>query len=703
MHHRRIQSVFFLLDFALLLTMPAVCHAATLYVSTSGRAGWSGDIEEPNAAQTDGPLPTLTAARDRIRALHAAGNKAAVTVLIRGGTYQLSEPFVLEPRDSGTADAPVTYAAYPGELPIFSGGRVIEGWKQAAAADSRNRPGGKEIWTAPAPWEFRQLFVDGQRAMRARIPHESFYRIEGTSSGAEDHPFRLKYRGNDILSAWAELGNAEAVVLPHWTDLRMQIAKVDEAQRVALLSGIAFPSGQERIARYFIENVPDGMWKPGNWYLDRKTQTVSYWAQRGQDVAEAEVIAPVLRQLVLLKGKPETGELVRNVVLRGLDFRHTDWMLGPRGYTSQQAAITVPAALEVVGAEGIVIEHCRFTQMGGFGIQFGPGTKHNRIVANEIFDMGAGGIKLGLPIHVNPQATEGAAAARMRKLLEDEARASSANTISDNLIYDLGLVFPEAVGIWVGQSDGNTIAHNHVHDLYYSGISVGWTWGFGPSRARNNTIEYNHVHHVGKNQMLSDMGGIYTLGTQPGTVVRNNLIHDVDRFSYGGWGIYTDGGSSKMLYENNVVYNCKSSPFNQNYGREQTVRNNVFAFGNEYQIRRSERVDPQLPFTFERNIIYYAEGDVTDGEWCGAGLRMDQNVFWDVRGGELKSLKRAWQQWETLKQNSHSIIADPLFVAPQSSDFRLKPESPALKLGFQAIDMSTVGPREQAGPVIQSH
>ncbi|MCX7012868.1 MAG: right-handed parallel beta-helix repeat-containing protein, partial [Candidatus Sumerlaeota bacterium] len=557
----KLRSLQFLLGLTLSVSPLAVSRAATLYVSTEGRAEWSGNSDKPNAQQTDGPLPSLAAARDRIRALRARGEKGAVTALVRGGVYRLSEPFVLEPADSGTPDAPVTYAAYPGELPIFSGGRIIDGWKVLEGA--RRDPQGKSVvWTAPASFEFHQLFVSGQRAMRARIPHEGFYRIEGTSPGSEDRPARLNYRGNDVLSSWADLGDAEAVLLPHWKELRMQITKVDEANHVALLTGVATASGQERVARYFIENVPEGMWKPGNWYLDRKAGTVSYWAQRGQNVSQAEVIAPVLQQLVLLKGKPETGELVRNVIFRGLDFRHTDWTLGPNGYTSQQAAVTIPAAFEAVGAEEISVEHCRFTQMGGFGIEFGQGTKRNRIVANAIFDMGAGGIKVGLPIHVAPRPE---AFAEFAKMLEDEARASSSNVVTDNVIYDLGLVFPGAVGIWVGQSDGNTVAHNHVHDLYYSGISVGWTWGPGPSRARNNRIEYNHIHNVGKNQMLSDMGGIYTLGTQPGTVVRNNLIHDVDRFSYGGWGIYTDGGSSQMVYENNIVYNCKSSSVNQNY------------------------------------------------------------------------------------------------------------------------------------------
>ncbi|MCX7015597.1 MAG: hypothetical protein NTW86_24100, partial [Candidatus Sumerlaeota bacterium] len=137
-----------------------------------------------------------------------------------------------------------------------------------------------------------------------------------------------------------------------------------------------------------------------------------------------------------------------------------------------------------------------------------------------------------------------------------------------------------------------------------------------------------------------------------------------------------------------------------NYGQNQTIRNNIFAFGNEFQLSRTERVDPELPFTFEGNIIYYDEGDVADGNWGGAGLRMDRNLFWDTRGGETPSLKHHFEEWRKLGQNGHSVIADPLFVDPENYNFELKPDSPAYKIGFQAIDMSTVGPREQAGPLL---
>ena len=256
------------------------------------------------------------------------------------------------------------------------------------------------------------------------------------------------------------------------------------------------------------------------------------------------------------------------------------------------------------------------------------------------------------------------------------------------------------MGVWIGQSSGNTVAHNEVSDTYQIGISLGWTWGYGPSAAHDNKIEYNNIYNIGRG-FLSDMGCIYSLGVQPGTVERYNLCHDVSREEngYGGWGIYTDEGSSQILIENNVVYRTEDAGFHQHYGRENIVRNNIFALGQESQLRRT-RKEPHLGFTFEHNIIYWKEGKLLDdlpeggnrGDWSDPHqFHLDFNLYYHVGGQPIEFGKESLEEWQKRGRDVHSLVADPLFVDPDHGDFTLRSGSPAAKIGFQPIDMSQVG------------
>jgi parallel beta-helix repeat protein len=647
------------------------------YVSGAGNDAWSGKLSEPNSAKTDGPFATLARARDAIRSMQAGKplNKP-VTVYVRGGVYTLSAPLVFLPEDSGTAKCPITYAAYPGEKVVLSGGRRITGWKNVGAGGAGPGPNAIRPYTVEVPgvkegeWYFHQLFVDGQRRPRVRSPSAGFYHADGQFLAG--NPARFKFHPGDIHAAWVEQGDVEVVGLEKWAEFRMPLKAVDMATNTATLSTERQEFGDDKDARYWVENAADALNAPGEWFLDRRTGTLSYLAPPGEDVSRAEFVAPFLPQLIRLEGKERTSEFVHDLILRGLTFAHTDWSLPPKGYVDIQAAYDIPAAVELRRARHCRIERCTFVHLGQYALEIWKGSKGNEVIGNEMTDLGGGGVKVGGSF-----------------LPPGEENATSGIVVSENHIHDIGVVYPAAVGVWIGQSNGNTVAHNEIADTYYTAISLGWTWGYGPSAAHDNRIEFNNLYNIGRG-LLSDMGCIYSLGIQPGTVERNNLCHDVTRYAYGGWGIYTDEGSSQITIENNVVYHTQDAGFHQHYGRENIVRNNIFALGREAQLQRS-RKQPHLSFTFEHNIVYWKEGQLLRGPWDDDQFHLDYNLYWQAGGQPIQFGKESLAEWQKHGQDVHSLVADPLFVDPEHGDFTLKPGSPAAKIGFQPIDTSQAG------------
>lgn len=680
--------------FALIAIVIVFCFGAfagpiTLYVAPNGNDAWSGAVAEPSAAGTDGPLATIAGARDALRKLKADGKRdGPVRVVIRGGTYRVAEPIVFGPEDSGTAEAPITYEAYENECPVIDGGRVVTGWKEE---------GGR--WTTAIPevrdgaWYFSALWVNGERRQPARTPNsahaagdepaeEDFFYSAGPvveknpKTGKEDKSNRkFRYREGD-LKPWDTLEDAVVVVFHSWATSLLRVKDLDEANRIVEFTGPArWPFCRWRGDQwYFVENLYEALDQPGEWYLNRKTGRIDYLPMPGEDLAAAAIVAPAAKQLLLISGQPEKGEFVEHLTFKGLRFHHSEFTIEPEGHSDAQAAFAVPAAFEAVGARHCVIENCEAAHVGTYAVWFRRGCQDNRIVHSEAFDLGAGGVRIGEG--VNP-ASENEAVLR--------------NEIDNCFLHDGGRIFRSAVGIWVGRSSHNTITHNEVCDFRYSGLSIGWSWGYAESSAHHNVIEYNHVHHVGHGQ-LSDMGAIYTLGVSPGTVIRNNLFHDVmsNPKVSGGWGIYFDEGSTDILAENNVVYNTLTGTLHQHYGKENRVQNNVFAFSHREQLIRS-REEEHLSFYFDRNIVYFNNGRLLGSNWGNGNYWIDNNCYWDASGGEVKFAGRTLEQWQAEGRDTHSIIADPLFVNAEHADFRLRPDSPALALGFKSIDVSKAG------------
>jgi len=706
-----------------LLVFAAVSAAAgeiVVHVSPAGDDDWTGRLDTPNADRTDGPVASLERARDLVRGRRAAPDGAGLParVILAEGCYRLTRPFVLGPEHGGTAAAPVSYEAAPGarpeSRPVISGGRAITGLREGTGADAG-------LWVADIPaaalaapaaerFRFEQLFVNGVRAVRAREPDAGVAAIEacveepltesGTNaaaaSGAKPNPDKpspnMPKSKQRLASARqtvtldpdgfaplagldpAAVAAVELTVHHKWDITRRFIERLDPESRQVIVSGLGMKPWNRWDAKStaVFANARAFLDEPGEWFLDPAGRLL-YKPRPGETLATAKVIAPVAPQLLVIQGDPANERHCAHVTFSGITFHHTQWLTPPAGFEPVQAAEPVTAAVMVDGGRQIAFRDCAIAHTGGYGLWLRKGCRDCRVERCLVEDMAAGGVRIGTAA-----------------IAKADADHTAGNTIDNCVIRHGGRIFPTAVGIWIGQSSDNAVTHNEIFDMFYTGISAGWTWGYGPSRAQRNRIEANRIHRIGQG-LLCDMGGIYTLGDAAGTVVRGNVIHDVAGRTYGGWGLYADEGTAGIVYENNLVHDTTSGGFHQHYGRDNVVRHNVFVNARDWQVQAT-RAEDHRSFTFERNVIAWRTGQSIKGPWDKLQAVTGSNCWWNTAGEPVTFLGKTLAEWQTAGHEQGSIVADPGFIDPARHDYRLKPDSPAVPLGFVPYDWATAGP-----------
>jgi hypothetical protein len=658
--------------------------ALTIYVSPEGNDAWTGRIEQPNAAKSDGPLASLTGARDALRKLRAAGalESGNLRVVIAQGEYALAAPLVLEPQDSGTTAQAVIFEAAPGARVVFSGGRKITGfWPVSGGLWQAEVPGGGK-------WRFEQLWVNGKRATRARTPNADYF--QAVSAASEPLPgvplagplerTALNLRPEDLSTLEGlsdeDLHEVNAVVYHSWNTSRHRLAGFDRERGTLQFTGPARWNffQLEPYHRVVLENYRAALDAPGEWFLDREG-LLFYMPRPGEDSTKTVAVAPAIPRWIELRGEPEAGRFVEHVEFRGLAFADSQFLLPPAGFSDPQADASLGAAIEADGARHIVFDNCDFARTGNYVLWFRHGCHDSRVTHCHLHEMNAGGVKIG-----------------ETAVPKTDAGQTDHITIENNIIQGGGRYFNGSIGVWVGHSGDNALVHNDIGDFYYSAVSLGWVWGFKPSLAVRNRVEWNHLHHLGWG-VLSDLGAVYTLGPAAGTVIRHNRVHDIACYSYGGWGLYPDEGSTGILLEDNLVYRTESGGFHQHYGKENVVRNNIFAFAREMQLRHS-RLEDHLAFTFEGNIVLWEEGKVlghTDPAWQGTQVKLARNLYWRTDGKDYEFAGKSRAGWLASGQDAGSVFADPRFVDPENGDFDLPADSPVFQIGFQPFDYGKAG------------
>jgi parallel beta-helix repeat protein len=649
--------------------------ALDIYIAPSGN--------DQNPGTKNAPLASLKGARDLIRQLRSSGKlNEEIRVLVANGIYFMTEPLVLTDQDSGSENFPVIFMAETGAAPVFIGGIPIKNWERV----------NNDLWKAKVPevsrygFYFEQLYVNDQRATRAKSPNQGFYflkEVEETiiakgkepTQGLAAQKLKIFRDANGVISKFSQPDLEDAVLtLYHkWDNTRKRISEFSAESSTVILTGKPMqPWNQmDRQTRFTIENYKAAIDTVNEWYLDRNGE-LFFIPKPGENPNEMDIYAPVTERFITLQGNEQTGKNVAHIRFENLRFRVSGYRMPITGNEAAQAASPVDATIMADFANHISFVNCEVSQTGTSAFWFRKGCSNCMVQQCYLHELGAGGVKIGdIPIP------------------DHEKNLTKRIRIDNNIIRSGGYVFPCAVGVTIFQASDNNITHNEIANFRYSGVSIGWVWGYTPSPSKRNIIEFNHIHHLGWGE-LCDMGGVYCLGQSEGTSVSNNLIHHVYSFDYGGWGLYTDEGSTGIIMENNLVYSCKNSGFHQHYGKENTIRNNIFAANIKGQLQAT-KVEEHLSFNFTNNIVWFNSGSLLTSQWSKVRINSDNNCYWDTRTKDIRFDKLSFTEWQASGKDTKSVVEDPKFVNPLQHDFRIQNKSMLKKIGFKPFDFTKAG------------
>ncbi len=628
---------------------------------------------DSNAGSVEQPFATLQRAQQEVRKAVAAGLKENVRVQVREGVYYLPQGLAFTPEDSGTTECAITWSAYPNETPKLIGGTLIKEW----------RPYKDAILEADIPEGVNpnQLFENDRRLTLARFPNTGYLRVEASAAGREKQAFH--YKAEDLAPAGWDVTGGRVFSWPEvdWSSQDRALASINAQTHLIELSDSGGKMNPGN--RYFLQNILALLDRAGECQINLKTRKIYAWPHQAGASPQGMIVASA-KNLISVQGPWEKP--VRNLHFEGLHL-----------------SVALDEVVLFSGAKNCSVISCLIENGGGCGVAVYGYSQKIRVVNNLIRQHGYHGVNIGGPAI-------------------GQRNVNHNNTVENNHIHHCGQLAGDGYGVGINQSGNNRIVHNDIHHMPRYGTSIsglryqslrkqvtGVTFEnrFDYLHARKNLFAYNHIHHV--NQDSQDTGAMQAWGPGRDNVLDHNLIHDVGNEEFDiQSGIYLDDAADYFTITNNIIYGIHGTHGNQAMyikGIGNRIENNILIVDGKAQsairsfFMADERCDTH---TYRRNIIALLtpEAGIYDfNNWSEDRVaECDWNLYFNPKG-PLKMLGQApggtsYEVWRSAlggKFDTNSVCADPLFSNPDKRDYSLRPDSPALKLGFKPIETREIG------------
>lgn len=668
--------------------MSSYANVGVLYVSQkTGHTNYTG-LHYVNDAMLSGPLPSIEEALIKVAQMRRAGYMQPVSIKLLDEEYCFEKTLEIGMKDINLSAFPIDCAAisditiepFQKDKVVFSGARKLTGFKD----DVFN---GHQCWSIElddvkkGKWDFTDLYVNNIPAKRTRYPQEGVLYPESVDERKDcfDMFFSAQWfiaKENDIPDGFKSINNAKIKFCHYWVEEQLDVAEYDFSTRKCTFVGktamaISEKCNEPMTMAYYIENLAEAFGQEGDFYLDKTNGILYYKPRKGENKEETVIYAPMIKTIVSLDGG---NDGLKRVFFKNIKFAYTKGDYYPVNEKNEiigsdpQCVCGLHGAIEVKNSQYCGWDDCEFFAIGGHGVKIKEGCHHIEINNCLIQDLGGGAIAINGGELEMPQ----------------EAWTHDIKVCNCE-ITRLGQRYICACGILLQHGYDCEFSNNTIHDLYYSGICLGWVWGYKPSITRGNKVYKNHIYDLGKG-ILSDMGGVYTLGRQDGTVVSHNVIHDIQSRDYGGWALYADEGSQNIVFENNICYNVSENCFHLHYGRMNVVCNNVFAEAGHSLIKITHKeaqtgvisynnvfisngkpvyfgctplnfsTDNNLIITDEPNPIMYKMGEsktvketepdtLKEGEFIATLNEVKTNFGWDIHSKVEKDIGKSYEEF----------------------------------------------------------